>query len=65
MTKRIARLALVGAALTAFALPAAPAAANPICVHEDPTIGSTCVTVPAVRPICPINDPTLGPVCIP
>ena len=60
MTKRIARVALIGAALTAFALPMAPASAGQICPHEDPTLGPICVTTPDVSQICPVNEPTIG-----
>ena len=39
MTKRLARLALAVAAASAIALPAAPAAAEHICLIEEATIG--------------------------
>jgi len=38
VTKRIARLAAVSAALVAFALPASPASAQ-LCPIQEPTIG--------------------------
>lgn len=60
MTKRLARVALLGAALTALALPVAPASAGPICPWEDPTLGPVCVPTPTIGQICPINEPTIG-----
>ncbi len=59
MTKRLARVALIGAAFTAFALPVAPAAAGQICPWEDPTLGPFCVSTPDVGPICVVQEPTI------
>ncbi|HEV2889248.1 MAG TPA: hypothetical protein VGX28_02645 [Frankiaceae bacterium] len=57
MTKRIARLALAGAALTAFALPAAPASAATVCL-DPATVAPVCTSTPGRT--CVVQEPTTG-----
>jgi hypothetical protein len=60
LTKNIARLALVGAAAAAFALPATPASA---CAG---TFVQQCVEnlVGTPAPIC-LDPSTIAPICVP